>query len=111
MAIQYNANYIETMPFSDVCKQFNLAANTAQSWTIPGTPTQQFQAYFSYTQSSNVFVCNNAAATAPGGGANTAQPYNEFRPLKRYVRGGDVLSLMTPDSTAYVGISLRQLQG
>jgi hypothetical protein len=108
----YNANYIETMPFSDTCKQFNLATNTAQSWTIPGTSEQYYQAYFSYASNSNVFVCNNAAATSPGGGANTAQPYNEFKPIKRYVRGGDVLSVISPDTAgAYVGVSLRQIQG
>lgn len=111
MTIQYNSNYIETMPFSDVCKQFALATNVAQSWTVPGADTQQYQAYFEYNQSSNVFICKNGTATVPAGGTNTSQPYNEFRPKKRYVRGGDVLSLITPDSSAYVGISLRQLQG
>jgi hypothetical protein len=111
MTIQYNANYIETMPFSDTCKQFNLAANTEQTWTIPGNSTQQFQAYFEYNCTSNVFVCNNATPLIPGGGANTAQQYNEFKPKKRYVRGGDVLHVISPDSTAYCGVSLRQLQG
>ncbi len=111
MTIPYNANYIETMPFSDTCLQLNLAASTAQSWTVPGTSNQFFQAYFEYASNSNVFVCNNGVATAPGGGAHTTQQYNEFKPKKRYVRGGDVLSFLTPDTTAYMGVSLRQLQG
>ena len=111
MAIKYNANYIETMPFSDVCLQLNLAAATPQTWTVPGTPEQFYQAYFEYASNSNVFVCNNGTAAAPGGGAKTTQQYNEFKPKKRYVRGGDVLSFVTPDPTAYAGVSLRQLQG
>lgn len=111
MAIKYNSNYIETMPFSDVCLQLNLAANIAQSWTVPGTAGQQFQAYFEYASNSNVFVCNNATATSPGGGAKTTQPYNEFKPKKRYVNAGDVLSFVTPDSVAFMGVSLRQIQG
>lgn len=111
MTIQYNENYLETMPFSDTCVQLNLAAATAQSWTVPGTSQQFYQAYFSYSSNSNVFVCNNGTAAAPGGGAQTTQQYSEFKPKKRYVRGGDVLSFVTPDSTAYMGVSLRQLQG
>lgn len=111
MTIQYNSNYIETLPFSDVCKQFNLSSTVAQSWTVPGNATQKYQAYFEYNQSSNVFVCKNGTAASPASGTNTSQQYNEFRPKKRYVQGGDVLSLITPDTNAYVGISLRQLQG
>ena len=111
MAIKYNANYIETMPFSDVCAQFNLAANTVQTWTVPGSIGSQYQAYFEYASNSNVFICNNGTATVPGDGAQTSQAYNEFKPKKRYVNAGDVLSLITPDSTAYVGLSLRQIQG
>ena len=112
MAIKYNANYLETMSFSDVCLQLNLAASTAQSWTVPGTSNQYFQAYFEYASNSNVFVCNNGVALAPGGGAQTTQQYSEFKPEKRYVRGGDVLSFVTPDTTgAFMGVSLRQIQG
>lgn len=111
MAIKYNANYFETMPFSDACVQFNLAATIPQTFTVPGDSTIFYQAYFEYASNSNVFVCNNGTASAPGGGAKTTQQYNEFKPKKRYVRGGDVLSLMTPDPVAFVGLSLRQIQG
>jgi len=111
MTIQYNANYIETMPFSDTCFQVNCAMNTQQTWTVPGNPLQQFQAYFSYTENSNVFVCKNSSPTVPASGTSGQQQYNEFRPQKRYVNGGDVLHFITPDTNAYIGVSLRQLQG
>ncbi len=112
MTIQYNANYIETMPFSDTCWQINAAANTSQSVTVPGTETMQYQAYFSYASNSNVFVRLNAAPTSPLSGTSGTEQYGEFRPVKRYVRGGDMIYFITPDTAgAYVGVSLRQLQG
>jgi hypothetical protein len=111
MAIQWNSNFNETMPFSDVCKQFNLSANNEQTWTIPGNSTMCYQALFAYINTANVFVCLNSAVTIPASGASGSQQYSEFRPVKRYVRGGDVLHLKSPDATAYVGVSLRQLPG
>lgn len=111
MAIPYNSNYDETIPFSDVCFQVALAATVEQTITVPGDPTTYYQALFSYTSTSNIFVRNNGAATTPPGGTTGTQQYNDFRPLKRYVKGGDVLHLITPDATGYVGVSLRQLQG
>jgi hypothetical protein len=111
MTIAYNANYIETMPFSDTAIQVHCGANVEQTYTIPGTETMQYQAYFEYISTSNVFVCKNATPVVPAGGTVGTQAYNEFRPKKRYVRGGDVLHFITPDASAYIGVSLRQLQG
>jgi hypothetical protein len=111
MAIQFNSNYNETMPFSDVCFQVGLGANVDELVTVPGSDTIQYQAFFEYASNSNVFVCKNAVATIPPIGTVGTQPYNEFKPEKRYVRGGDVIHLITPDATAYVGVSLRQIQG
>jgi hypothetical protein len=111
MTIQYNSNYQETMPFSDAAAQVSCLVGVAETYTVPGTETMQYQAYFEYASNSNVFVCKNAAPTIPTGGTVGTQPYNEFKPKKRYVRGGDVLHFITPDATAYVGVSLRQIQG
>ena len=111
MTIQYNANYIETMPFSDTAFQVACTVNAAQTVTIPGTDTMQYQAYFEYASNANVFVGKNAVPVVPAGGSVGTQPYNEFKPIKRYVRGGDVLHLITPDATAYIGVTLRQIQG
>jgi len=111
MTIQYNSNYNETMPFSDSAYQVNCSVGVAQSITVPGTDTMQYQALFSYNQSSNVFVRLNTAPLSPTAGTVGTQPYSEFRPKKRYVRGGHVIYLITPDASAYIGVSLRQLQG
>ncbi len=111
MTIAWNANYIETMPFSDTSVQVNCAANTEETFTVPGTDTMQYQAYFEYTSTSNVFIRLNAAPAIPASGTSGTEPYNEFRPKKRYVRGGDVIHFITPDANAYIGVSLRKLQG
>ena len=111
MAIQFNSNYNETMPFSDVCVQINGATDTEQTYTIPGTATAQYQALFSYTSTSNVFVRLNGTPAVPTSGTSGTEQYSEFRPEKRYVKGGDILHFITPDAAgAYVGLSLRQLQ-
>ena len=111
MTISYNSNYNETIPFSDTDIQIACQANAALSYTVPGSDLMQYQAYFSYTQQSNVFVCKNSAPTIPSNGTVGTQQYNEFKPIKRYVKGGDVLYFITPDTLAYIGVSLRQLQG
>jgi len=111
MTIAYNSNYDETIPFSDTTIQVNCALNVEQTYTVPGTPEQLYQAYFSYTQNGNVFVRKNAIPTIPGSGTVGSQPYSEFRPGKRYVKGGDVLHFITSDANAFVGLSLRKLQG
>ena len=111
MTISYNSNYNETMPFSDTAIQVNCGVGVAQTFTVPGTDIAQYQAYFEYTTASNVFVRLNATPTTPLIGTVNTEPYNEFKPKKRYVKGGDVIHFITPDASAYVGVSLRQLQG
>jgi hypothetical protein len=114
MAILYNSNYDITVPFSDVCVQFNLATNVEDTFTVPGSATNNYSVRFGYTNNSNVFVCLNATPTIPGSSVVGTQQYNEFRPgddgSQRFVKGGDVLHFITPDAAgAYMGISLRSL--
>ncbi len=111
MTSQYNANYIETLAFSDTCAQVNVATGTPQAVTVPGANNIAYQAYFQYTQSSNVFVGKNVTPTVPSSGSVSSQQFVEFKPKKRYVRGGDVLNFATPDANAYIGVSFRQIQG
>lgn len=111
MTIQYNSNYDGTIPFSDTAFQVNCATGVEQTAIVPGPDTAQYQADFEYTQSSNVFIRLNGVPTVPSSGSVGTQQYNEFRPKKRYVKGGDVIHFITPDASAYIGVSLRQLQG
>ena len=113
MAIPYNSNYDITVPFSDVSATFNLATGVAQTYTVPGASTVNYSARFGYRLDSNVLVCLNGTATTPGAGTNNSTQYQELNPgidgSQRYVKGGDVLSISTPDASAYLSISLRQL--
>jgi hypothetical protein len=111
MTTKYNENYHETIPFSDTDFQVGLSINSEQTLTVPGASTMQYQALFSFNATANVYVCLNATPTVSAPGSVGSQFYNEFRPDKRYVRGGDVLHFITPDATAYCGVSLRQIQG
>jgi hypothetical protein len=113
MAIAYASNYDLTIPFSDVCAQMALATGVAQTYTVPGPATTKYSVRFGYISTSNVFVRLNGAPASPGAGLITQTQYSEFRPgadgSQRYANGGDVIQFITPDASAYVGISLRQL--
>jgi len=114
VAILYNSNYDETVPFSDVCVQIGLNTNSSQSYTVPGDFHNKYSVRFSYTANANIFVGLNTTGTVPTGGTSNTQQYVEFRPgddgSQRYVQGGDVLHFITPDATgAYFGFSLRSL--
>lgn len=111
--VAYNSNYDLTIPFSDVVAQVALGAAVEQTYTVPGAATVNYSARFTYTENSNVFVRLNAIPTTPLPATVGTEQYSEFRPgsdgSQRYVKGGDVLHFLTSDTTAYVGLSLRQL--
>lgn len=109
MSIRYTSSFDQTIAFSDTDAQFTLTANAAQSYTVPGAATQKVNMLFGMSSNANVFVGYNVAATVPGAGTHTTTQGIEFMTpdSKRYAVGGDVISLITPDATAYVGISVR----
>ncbi len=109
MAIPYICSYDGTLPFSDTVRQVALATNTAQTITVPGTGAQKYTAHFSYNSTANVWVGNNVTAVTPPAGTTTTLQYVEFRPDKRFVIGGDVLSFVTPDASGYVGVEFRSI--
>lgn len=107
----YNANFNVTIPFSDTTAQIALAAGVEQTYTVPGNNTQKYQMIFEYNQMANVYVGYNVTATSPSAGTKNMTNNLEFRPDKRFVLGGDVIHFVTPDTSAYIGISLRSLPG
>ena len=109
MAIPFATSYLGTVPFSDTCVQVSLAANTAQTYTVPGTGKDKYQVLFGYNDTANIYIGNNNTAATAGAGTHTALQFVEFRPKRRYVSGGDVLSFITQDTTAYFGFSLRSI--
>lgn len=111
----FNSNFNETTLFSNTCSQMALATATVRTYTVPGVATDKYQVRFTYISTSNVFVGINVTAATPGAGLQTNTAYLEFRPgsdgSKRYASGGDVLSFITPDASAYVGLALELLPG
>ena len=113
MAMQYNENYNLTIPQSDVCAQVALQVGVERTFTLPGLATNKYSVRFTYNSTSNVFVRFNGTPTIPALGSVGTEQYNEFRAgcdgSQRYAQGGDVIHFITPDATAYVGVSVRAI--
>ncbi len=103
----YNSSFEGTTPFSDTVSNFNLAANVALPYTVPGVSSLRYRAKFSYAANANVWISNNGTAATPAPGTQNSTSIQEFKPDIKYVKGGDVLSLISSDATgAQVGVSL-----
>ncbi len=103
----FNSSFEGATPFSDTVSNFNLAANAALSYTVPGDASLRYRAKFSYASNSNVWVSLNGTAVTPGAGTQNSTSIQEFKPDIKYLRGGDVLSLISSDAAgAQVGVSL-----
>lgn len=109
MTTNYNESYSDTNPFSDIAPSVALAANTPLSYTVPGDNTKRYRADFNYNATANIYVANNSTAAVPGAGTISASSVSTYRPHRRYVIGGDVLSFVTPDTTATFGFDLLLL--
>lgn len=111
MAIPYSSSYDETIPFSDTTFRLALTVGIAQTVTIPGTSDQKFNVLFGCSSNANNFVGYNTTATVPPGGTTVAGQGVEFiiPGDKRYVKGGDTLSVVTGDATSFLGISVRKI--
>ena len=109
MALPYTSSYDETIGFSDTDAQLFLTSGANLGYILPLTANISYTILFSYNDTANVFVGYNATPTIPGSGVITTLQRVEYRPKKRYARGGDVLTFSTPDATVYMGISVRQI--
>jgi len=110
----YNSNYDLTRPFSDTCAQVHLTSGGGvETYTVPGLATDRYSVRFTYASDSNVFIRTNADPAIPGAATVGVEPYNEFKPgsdgSQRYVKGTDTIRMDTPDTAAYVGISLMKI--
>lgn len=97
--------------YSDTVYQTTLSANIEQHFTVPGSKIGQFQNYiavFSFDPGLRIFFANNVMAVIPG--ILFAAGPGELNPTTRYVKAGDILSFITPDTTAYVTVALYVIQ-
>ena len=72
-----------------------LAANTAQSITVPSN-YPHWIAIFSYTPGSNIWVSFTTTAVVPGGAFSSSA--SSLNPSARAVSAGQVISLITSDA-------------
>ncbi len=92
------------LPFAFDNYQTTLAANVAQTITVPSN-FGTWIAIFSFSPGTNVWVANNDTAEIPG--ASFASSLSQLNPVAREVHAGDVLSFITAESTnPYVNVAL-----
>jgi hypothetical protein len=83
-----------------------LAAGVAQSYTLPltaNTTNQKWAVIFSYEPGATVWVAVNQTAAVPG--ASFAVATSELNPVGYRLSSSDVISLITADTSAVVGIT------
>lgn len=82
-------------------------AGVAVSLTVPDN-YKYWVAVFSIEPGVRVWVANNATAAVPAG-ATLAASNSELNPTARLVKANDVLSFVTPDTSADISVSFYAL--
>lgn len=111
MATSDVSSYDKTIPFSDTTFRLALTVGAVQTVTIPGTRAQKFSLLFGLPSDAVIFVGYNATPTVPLANTTVSDSNVEFitPDSKRYAIGGDVISFITADATAFIGMSVRQI--
>lgn len=82
----------------------SLANGDEEKLTVPSNFSEWIVA-FSFQPGTNVWVANNATAEVPAG-TTFVSTSSELNPGARKVFAGDILSFITNNATADVGVSL-----
>jgi hypothetical protein len=109
MVAQYANNYEDTTNFSDTTIRLALTDGAELTYTVPGNAENRYQALFGFSSNATIYVGYNSTAAIPADNTLVSTGRVEVNPQKRFVNGGDVLSFVTSDATAGVGVSLRAL--
>jgi hypothetical protein len=95
------------IPFADDKYSATIAQNVAQVLSVPSN-FKNWLAIFCIEPGSRVWIANNHDATVPVG-ASFAATNSELNVPAKYVKSGDILSFITPDVTADVGVMFYAL--
>lgn len=109
MVVAYHNNYHDTTNFSDSCFRMTLTSALELTVTVPGTAANSYQAIFGYPCNGTVIVGYNETAAVPANNTVDSSGRIEVNPIKRFVKGGDVLHFATSDTAVRVGVSFRLL--
>ncbi len=89
---------------SDLKYSATLAAGAGENLTVPSS-TAKWIVGFSYQPGASIWVSVNGTAAVPAGGTFLAST-SELNPPARTVFAGDVINMITANTTADVGIVL-----
>lgn len=95
------------LPQSNTIYRTTLSQNVEQHFTVPYTKSVYYPnvlAVFFQDPGSVIFVAINGTATLPGGSFTLGA--GEENPSARYVKPGDIISVITSDTTDYFGVAL-----
>lgn len=105
----YSGDRKQVLSFSDMCVVVYLDEDDTQTFTIPGDSSTQYIMTANLNTDQRIFIGCNAYDNGSIGDFSLEFQL-EFKPYTdRYVKGGDILSFITPDTTAVFGVSLRTL--
>ncbi len=91
---------------SDTMYGVLLSTSAVQNMIVSG-PEAEYLAIFTYQPASNVFVTISDTGVNAVIFSGTLNPVvSEINPVARRVKVGGTISLITPDATAYVGVTL-----
>jgi hypothetical protein len=89
--------------FSNTNYNTTLSANAEQHFTVPST-NSKWIAIFSFEPGASVWVSNSDTAATPS--SSFATSLSQLNPSARTVYAGEVLSFISPNTTAEIGVSL-----
>lgn len=90
-----NGAWWDSIPFAQDGFVGQLSQNTEQHITVPSN-YPSWEAVFTYSVGSNVWVNGITTATVPSG--SFAAGTSECNPDRRHVKAGQTISFITPDS-------------
>lgn len=91
------------LEFADDNQKTTLAVGVEQHFTVSSNYST-WLAVFSFEPGSSVWVANNETAAVPSGSFSSTD--SQLNPSARKVFGGDVLSFISNNTTAEIGVSL-----
>ncbi len=111
MALPYTSSFDQTIGFTETSYPFQLATGVVTTITLPGNKIQKYVLTFGCSSNAQIFVGFNVTPALPTASTAPLTARVEFivPGEQRYGSGGDVISLITPDTIQYGSVSVRSI--